>query len=99
MFKKVLAATMAAAMVAMLPMIASAEIDRELLEKKMVEHLWDEDRLYEGYDGYDVAVEDNPTSSLEYCLYIKPFVYESDESFRRLPATSSKMVGERRTKS
>ena len=80
MFKRISAIVMVFAMVAMLSVTAFAEVDREAVEKQLVEHLWNEDELYKDYEGYWIPVEDNPTSSLDYCLYIKKFVTESDES-------------------
>lgn len=80
MFKKISAAVMVLVMVAMLSVTAFAEVDREAVEVKLVEHLWYEVDLDRDDDYYHIPVEDNPTSTLYYSLYIKPFVYESDEA-------------------
>ncbi|MBQ5564264.1 MAG: hypothetical protein IIT39_12895, partial [Clostridia bacterium] len=77
MFKRLSAVVMAAALSAMLCLTAFAEVDREAVEKKLVEYRFEGNMACE--NGYHVYVEDNPTASLYYSFYIKPFIEESSE--------------------
>ena len=78
MFKRISAIVMVAVMSAMLSMTAFADVDREAVEKRFVEYYF-KDTLDRDDEDYHVPVEDNPTSSLYYSFYIKPFIEESSE--------------------
>ena len=78
MFKRLSAVVMAAALSAMLCLTVFAEVDREAVEKKLVEYQF-EGNMACDYDGYHVYVEDNPFASVYYEHYIEPFIKESSE--------------------
>ena len=78
MIKRLSAVVMAAALSAMLCLTAFADVDREAVEKRFVEYYF-EDVLDCDENGYHIPVEDNPSSSLYYGYYIKPFIEESSE--------------------
>lgn len=77
MFKRISAIVMVAVMSAMLSMTAFADVDREAVEKRFVEYYFEV--LACDDSGYHIPVEDNPSSSLYYGYYIKPFIEESSE--------------------
>ena len=68
MFKRISAVVMVAVMSAMLSLTAFAEVDREAVEKKLIEYFYEDDwaSITRNADGDHIPIEDNPNASLYY---------------------------------
>ena len=90
MFKRISAVVMVAVMSAMLSLTAFAEVDREAVEKKLIEYFYEDDwaSITRNADGDHIPIEDNPNASLYYNIYIRSFIDESsDERLENLDLT------------